>query len=115
MVRLDSLSGLQDKLVGLLTKRVTDRPDEMSNQEVMQALKIVQDLMDRSIKNVTTEPEKPVIQINTQTNNIGTGLDEIPRESRDRVRNAIMSVLGSINKATTEEAEVVELQDENND
>ena len=116
MVRLDSLSGLQDRLVGLLTKRVTDRPDEMSNQEVMQALKIVQDLMDRSIKNVTTEPEKPVIQINTQTNNIGTGLDEIPRESRDRVRNAIMSVLGSINKATTEEeAEVVELQDENND
>ena len=42
MVRLDSLSLLQDKLVGLLSKRVTERPDEMSNQEVMQALKIVQ-------------------------------------------------------------------------
>ena len=43
MVRIDSLSNLQDKLVGLLSNRVTERPDEMSNQEVMQALKVVQD------------------------------------------------------------------------
>ena len=35
MVRIDSLSNLQDKLVGLLSNRVTERPDEMSNQEVM--------------------------------------------------------------------------------
>jgi len=103
MVRLDSLNNLQDKLVGLLSKRVTDRPDEMSNQEVMQALKIVQDIMDRSTKNIMgTENQAPLIQINQQDNSVnmgGKGLNAAPRESRDRVKNAVMSLLNSINDA----------------
>ena len=115
MVRLDSLSGLQDRLVSLLTKRVSERPDEMSNQEVMQALKTVQDLIDRSTKNVTTEPDKPLIQINTQTNNIGTELDSLPRESRDRARNAVMNILNSINAATVDNDDVVELKEDEED
>lgn len=103
MVRLDSLSNLQDKLVGLLSKRVIDRPDEMSNQEVMQALKIVQDIMDRSTKNVMgVDNQAPLIQINQQDNSVnmgGKGLNAAPRESRDRVKNAVMSLLSSINDA----------------
>lgn len=123
MVRLDSLSNLQDKLVGLLSKRVTDRPDEMSNQEVMQALKIVQDIMDRSTKNIMgTDNQAPLIQINQQDNsvNMGEGINSASRESKNRVRNAVMSLLSSINDATATpqepidatDAEVVELQDE---
>lgn len=103
MVRLDSLSNLQDKLVGLLSKRVIDRPDEMSNQEVMQALKIVQDIMDRSTKNIMgVDNQAPLIQINQQDNSVnmgGKGLNAAPRESRDRVKNAVMSLLSSINDA----------------
>lgn len=101
MVRLDSLNNLQDKLVGLLSERVTERPDEISNQELMQATKIVQDLIDRGTKSITEPTEKPVIQINTQTNNIGT-LDGMPRESKDRVRNAVMSLLNSIGDAAAQ-------------
>lgn len=123
MVRLDSLSNLQDKLVGLLSKRVIDRPDEMSNQEVMQALKIVQDIMDRSTKNIMgTDNQAPLIQINQQDNsvNMGEGINSASRESKNRVRNAVMSLLSSINDATATpqepidatDAEVVELQDE---
>lgn len=116
MVRLDSLSSLQDQLVGLLSKRVTERPDEISNQEVMQALKIVQDIMDRSTKNITGANEPaPLIQINSQDNsvNMGEGINGASRESKNRVRNAVMSLLSSINDATAEQGEVIDATENN--
>ena len=126
MVRIDKLNGLQDKLVGLLEKRVTERPDEISNQEVMQAVKIVQDIMDRSTKNISgTEEQVPLIQINQQDNsvNMGSGISAAPRESRDRVKNAVMSILSGINDVTVPPQEVInatnqhvaDLQDEVDD
>ncbi len=108
MVRLDRLSGLQDKLVGLLFKRVEERPDEIPTQEVMQALKIVQDIMDRGLKQVTGTEQAPLIQINQQDNsvNVGKGITNAPRESRERVKNAILEVLNSIQPSNdTEETE----------
>ena len=109
MVRIDSLSNLQDKLVGLLSKRVTERPDEMSNQEVMQALKVVQDIIERGTKQVIGQTEQPLIQINQQTNSVNVG-DEaacLNRDSRDKVKRAIMSILENVKDATTD-TEVVE-------
>ena len=114
MVRLDSLSSLQDKLVGLLAKRVTERPDEISNQEVMQALKIIQDIMDKGLKQVTGTEQAPLIQINQQDNsvNVGKGINNAPRESRERVKNAVLNLLDSLNapsnKESEEESEVVD-------
>ena len=114
MVRLDSLSSLQDKLVGLLAKRVTERPDEISNQEVMQALKIIQDIMDKGLKQVTGTEQAPLIQINQQDNsvNVGKGINNAPRESRERVKNAVLNLLDSLNapssKEPEEESEVVD-------
>ena len=111
MVRIDSLSNLQDKLVGLLSKRVTERPDEMSNQEVMQALKIVQDIIERGTKQVIGQTEQPLIQINQQTNSVNVG-DEaagLNRDSRDRVKRAIMSILDNVKDATSQ-PEVVDAE-----
>lgn len=108
MVRIDSLNNLQDRLVGLLSKRVTERPDEMSNQEVMQALKIVQDIIERGTKQVVGQTEQPLIQINQQTNSVNVG-DEaagLNRDSRDKVKRAIMNILDSVKEATN--AEVID-------
>ena len=110
MVRIDSLSNLQDKLVGLLSNRVTERPDEMSNQEVMQALKVVQDIIERGTKQITGQNEQPLIQINQQTNSVNVG-DEaagLNRDSRDKVRRAIMSILDNVKVATNIDAEIIE-------
>ena len=52
MVRMDKLNELQDKLVAQFSKRVTERPDEISNQELMTALKIVQDIIERGQKQI---------------------------------------------------------------
>ena len=110
MVRIDSLSNLQDKLVGLLSSRVTERPDEMSNQEVMQALKVVQDIIERGTKQITGQNEQPLIQINQQTNSVNVG-DEaagLNRDSRDKVRRAIMSILDNVKDVTDTNAEIIE-------
>ena len=110
MVRIDSLSNLQDKLVGLLSNRVTERPDEMSNQEVMQALKVVQDIIERGTKQITGQNEQPLIQINQQTNSVNVG-DEaagLNRDSRDKVKRAIMSILDNVKDATDTNAEIIE-------
>ena len=110
MVRIDSLSNLQDKLVGLLSNTVTERPDEMSNQEVMQALKVVQDIIERGTKQITGQNEQPLIQINQQTNSVNVG-DEaagLNRDSRDKVKRAIMSILDNVKDATDTNAEIIE-------
>ena len=110
MVRIDSLSNLQDKLVGLLSNRVTERPDEMSNQEVMQALKVVQDIIERGTKQITGQNEQPLIQINQQTNSVNVG-DEaagLNRDSRDKVRRAIMSMLDNVKDTANTDTEIIE-------
>ena len=110
MVRIDSLSNLQDKLVGLLSNRVTERPDEMSNQEVMQALKVVQDIIERGTKQITGQNEQPLIQINQQTNSVNVG-DEaagLNRDSRDKVKRATMSILDNVKDVTDTNAEIIE-------
>ena len=110
MVRIDSLSNLQDKLVGLLSSRVTERPDEMSNQEVMQALKVVQDIIERGTKQITGQNEQPLIQINQQTNSVNVG-DEaagLNRDSRDTVRRAIMSILDNVKDTANTDTEIIE-------
>jgi hypothetical protein len=45
MVRMDNLSGLQDGLVDQFVKRIAERPDEISNKELMDGLRIVQDII----------------------------------------------------------------------
>ena len=110
MVRIDSLSNLQDKLVGLLSNRVTERPDEMSNQEVMQALKVVQDIIERGTKQITGQNEQPLIQINQQTNSVNVR-DEaagLNRDSRDKVRRAIMSILDNVKDTANTDTEIIE-------
>jgi len=108
MVRMDKLNALQDILVMQLSKRVSERPDEISNQELMQGLKVVQDIIERGQKQIAGVNETPFIQINQQTNSVNVGNpSELNRESRDKVKNAVQGLLDAI--ATTQhEAEVID-------
>ena len=95
MVRMDKLNELQDKLVAQFSKRVTERPDEISNQELMTALKIVQDIIERGQKQIIGTEEKPLIQINQQTNSVNVGDEAVSlsRESKQRVANVVSDLL----------------------
>ena len=123
MIRMDKLSGLQDNLVDQWVRRVTERPDEISNKELMDGLKIVQDIIERGQKQIEGVNETPLIQINQQTNsvNIGDTSTNLNRESRDKVKNAVLNFLQTINKnvdASTvneENSNVIEVEVNEND
>ena len=111
MIRIDKLSGLQDNLVDQFAKRISERPDEISNKELMDGIKIVQDIIERGQKQVEGVNQTPLIQFNQQNNsvNIGDGAPQLNKESRDRVKNAVLSLLNGLNKPTPAE-DFVEVQ-----
>lgn len=113
MVRIDKLSELQDSLVAQFAKRVAERPDEISNQELMNSLKIVQDIIERGTKQIVGTGEQPFIQINQQTNSVNVGDDKVEnmsKDSRDRVKNAVYSILKDLATSAPVESEAIEVK-----
>lgn len=99
MVRMDKLSGLQDGLVDQFVKRIAERPDEISNKELMDGLRIVQDIIERGQRQVSgVDQSMPMIQVNQQNTsiNVGTEGTELNRESRERVKNAVLGLLSGL-------------------
>ena len=108
MVRMDKLSGLQDGLVDQFVKRIAERPDEISNKELMDGLRIVQDIIERGQKQVSgVDQPMPMIQVNQQNTsiNVGTEGNELNRESRERVKNAVLGLLSGLTAQTTVQAQ----------
>lgn len=104
MVRVNKLSDLLDTITEQALARFTARPDEISNKELFDGLKVVQDLIERGQKQVSGAGEVPLIQVNQQTNevNIGNSSRSLNRDSRERVKSAVLSLLDSITKPVTE-------------
>lgn len=118
MIRMDKLSGLQDHLVDQFARRIAERPDEISNKELMDGIKIVQDIIERGQKQVEGVDQIPLIQFNQQNTsvNIGDNASQLNKESRDRVKNAVLSLLKGLNttpvgSADEGEPQVVEVTD----
>jgi hypothetical protein len=103
MVRVNKLSDLLDTITDQALQRFSARPDEISNKELFDGLKVVQDLIERGQKQVSGAGETPLIQVNQQTNevNIGGTTSNLNRDSRERVKSAVLSLLSSINTAAT--------------
>lgn len=116
MVRVNKLSDLLDTITDQALTRFTTRPDEISNKELFDGLKIVQDLIDRGQKQVSGVGETPLIQVNQQTNevNIGTSPTVLSRDSRERVKSAVLSLLNGISAQpiVVEESDAIVIEPE---
>lgn len=102
MVRVNKLSDLLDTITDQALTRFTQRPDEISNKELFDGLKIVQDLIERGQKQVSNAGEAPLIQFNQQNNEVnlgGTSVSNLNRDSRERVKSAVLSLLAGISNA----------------
>ena len=53
IVRVNKLNDLLDKITDQTIERFEKRPDEISNQEILQALKIIQELAEKNQKQLT--------------------------------------------------------------
>lgn len=100
MVRVNKLSDLLDTITDQALTRFTSRPDEISNKELFDGLKVVQDLIERGQKQVSGAGETPLIQVNQQTNevNIGNSPSNLSRDSRERVKSAVLGLLNSLSE-----------------
>jgi hypothetical protein len=98
MVRVNKLSDLLDTITDQALARFTARPDEISNKELFDGLKTVQDLIERGQKQVAGPVEAPLIQVNNQTNEVkfGASGSTLNRDSRERVKTAVLGLLDSI-------------------
>lgn len=97
LARVSKLSDVQDMLTDQFYRRISQRPDEISNKEMLDGMKVVQDLMEKNLKQAETIEEVPqLIQINQTEVNVGNNLN---RDSREKVKNAVLGILDSINKA----------------
>ena len=110
MVRMDKLSGLQDGLVDQFVKRIAERPDEISNKELMDGLRIVQDIIERGQRQVSgVDQPQPLIQVNQQDNSVHIGEGtELNRESRERVKNAVLGLLSGLAAQQSQETTFVD-------
>lgn len=117
MVRLDTLNALQDSLVSQFSKRVSERPDEISNQELMNALKIVQDIIERGQKQIAGVNDQPLIQINQQTNSVNVGDEAVSlsRESKQRITSVVTDLLKNISTQNEQAIIDAEAEDKTND
>lgn len=104
MVRVNKLNELLDTITDQALTRFTTKPDEISNKELFDGLKIVQDLIERGQRQVSGVGETPLIQVNQQTNevNIGSTPDTLNRESRERVKSAVLDLLSNINSQVSQ-------------
>jgi hypothetical protein len=116
MIRIDKLSGLQDHLVDQFAKRIAERPDEISNKELMDGIRIVQDIIERGQKQVEGVDQTPLIQFNQQNTsiNVGTEGTELNRESRERVKNAVLGLLGNLTAKQSPETTFIETTADDN-
>lgn len=107
MVRVNKLSDLLDTITDQALARFTARPDEISNKELFDGLKVVQDLIERGQKQVSGAGEIPLIQVNQQNNEvtIGGSPSNLSRDSRERVKSAVLGLLESIATTATTPAE----------
>ena len=94
MARVDKLNDLLDVITDQAIERFTTKPDNISNQELIQSLKVVQDMVERGQKQVSGQDLTPLIQINQQTNEVNVNqLEGTNRASREKVKDAVLSVL----------------------
>ena len=113
MVRVNKLSDLLDTITDQALARFTARPDEISNKELFDGLKVVQDLIERGQKQVSGAGEMPLIQVNQQNNEvtIGGSPSTLSRDSRERVKSAVLGLLESIASTaqTAPESDIIEV------
>lgn len=111
MARVNKLSDLLDTITDQALERFTARPDEISNKELFDGLKTIQDLIERGQKQVAGAGETPLIQINQQNNEVNVGgnpANTLNRDSRERVKAAVIGLLDSItNKPATNSDDIV--------
>ena len=112
-LRILKLNGLYDNITDQMIERFQKRSGEFSNSDLLSYLQTVENSIEKSQKSLSQVDEQPTI---VQTNNTQVNfnvLDGFNDDSRDRIANAIKSILNSAATTDTVEATYTEIPTEN--
>lgn len=110
LIRSSKLSEVQDKVVEQIATRVSERPDNFSNDDLLKYYKTIQDTLSKT--DISLEDIKvPTIQLNQQIN-INSG-EEFNRDSRKKIIDTVNQILNLAKENSQNLEDVIELSDEN--
>jgi hypothetical protein len=103
-LRVVKLNSLLDKVNDQAIERFEKRPYEISNKELLDYMKVVQDQIERSQQNLDSIDVSPTIQINQQNNsiNVNVGEDALDRDAKERVIDAVSALLKAVRSPAQE-------------
>lgn len=105
---------LREKLDDQILERVDQRPDQMSNRDLMDFVQLVTGQIEKNKENTGVDKviNKPVITVNKQEINLGSGLD---RDSKEKVMDFVSKFLrqaqSSVDEQPKENDEVIVVED----
>ena len=117
-IRVAELNQLLDKVNKEATERLTKRPEQISNKEMLDYMTAIGNQIERSQKIVDGIKDITAVQINNTHNtvNINMGDDtttRLTKESRDKIANVISFILEENKKKTIIDADDIKSQDSN--
>lgn len=110
VARVHKLNSLLDKVNDQAIDRFTRRPEDVSNKELLDYMSVVQTQIEKSSNMVKSISEAQPIQFNQQNNvtvNVNNDGKSLNRESRERILNAIKSI---VKEAQEDNAEIIDVE-----
>lgn len=106
-LRVAKVDELLDKVNDEALKRVTERPDEINDKDLLSYMNAAQNQIDRSMDTINSINDVPAINL-TQDNSVNININqpELSKESRDRILNAVKKFMEINNGPEVIDAEV---------
>ena len=106
ILRKQTLSQLQDKVLYQVQRRIENNPEEFTNKELNDFMKTFSDMLDRDATLI--DDDINAIQLNSPQEvniNINNEIKYLDKDSRHRIANAVSNILNSIKEPSEEDEE----------
>lgn len=102
VLRTLSYNTLLDRVNDQMEERLAKRADQFSNKDLLDYMDKISTAMDKAQKQIKDIDTTPAIQINQQNIILENGSEELSRESRQNVMDAVSAILKRINSPAQE-------------
>ena len=113
ILRTNKLNDLQDKVTEQIGQRLEYNAGAFSNKDLIEYFKVIQDTINKA-DNSLSSIDTPATQFNQNQFNVqvNSNADELDKESRDRVADAVKSILAKLEKQKLESSqqEIVDVE-----
>lgn len=103
VMRIMQMNNLLDKVTDQVVERFEKNPHNFSNEDLLKYMQVTENAIDRANKNLNLVEDTPSIQLQQNNQiNVFSGV-ELDRESRQRITDAVQSILQRMENNKKEE------------